>query len=70
MLSYAGLSAGVEPGEGEVLNGEANESGSKGGENKRKKREKTKRAEAKRYKKGICFLDLDNKYSDSRNLRL
>ncbi|TGZ55829.1 hypothetical protein DBV15_09351 [Temnothorax longispinosus] len=30
MLSCAGLSAGVEPGEGEVLNGEANESGSQG----------------------------------------
>lgn len=69
MLSCAGLSAGVEPGEGEALNGEADESGSKGDENKRKKRkgerernrERTKRDAAKRYKKRIRFLDLDNK---------
>lgn len=51
MLSCAGLSAGVEPGEGKALNGEANESGSKGGEKKRKERkgrERTMRDEAKR----------------------
>lgn len=38
MLSCAGLSAGVEPGEGEALNGVADVKGREGGENKGKER--------------------------------
>lgn len=38
MLSCTGLSAGVEPGEGEALNGEANERAGARVENKGKER--------------------------------
>lgn len=72
MLSCAGLSTGVEPGEGEALNGEANESGNKDGKRKERKgremeRERTK-GEVKRYKKRIHLLDLNNKYNDRSDL--
>lgn len=47
MLSCAGLSAGVEPGEGEALNGETDGKGCEGGENKGEKREEQERGREK-----------------------
>jgi len=45
MLSCTGLSARAKPGEGEALNGEANERERKGGWNKREKEERKKKRE-------------------------
>lgn len=47
MLSCAGLSAGVEPGEGEALNGEANESRVVRIRGKREKEERERKRENK-----------------------
>lgn len=60
MLSCAGLSAGVEPGErGKPLNGETNESGNKGGENKRKEK---RGREDERDEKGAKLKDIRREF--------
>jgi len=38
------------------------------GKREKEKREREREREAKRYKKGIHFLDLGNKYSNSSDL--